>query len=55
VLFSPGDIVQNKMTREVYAIRGWASTQNKVIIIDGEYIYIGRIIKVRKNSGLIIN
>lgn len=55
VLFSPGDIVQDKLTKEVFPIRGWASTQHKVIAIDGEYVNISRITIVKRNIGLTIN
>lgn len=54
VLFSPGDIVQDINTKEVFAIRGWASTQNKIIAIDGEYINISNVKKIKCNSGLVI-
>jgi len=54
VLFSPGDIVQDKYTKEIFAIRGWASTQNKIIAIDGEYINISNVKKIKCNSGLVI-
>ena len=54
VLFSPGDIVQDIYTKEVFAIRGWASTQNKVIAIDGEYINISKVKKIKCNTGLVI-
>ena len=55
VLFSPGDIVQEKLTKETYPIRGWASTQGKVSAIDGEKVNISKVTKVKKNSGLVIN
>ena len=54
VLFSPGDIVQDIYTKEVFAITAWASTQGKVIAIDGEYINISKVKKIKCNTGLVI-
>ena len=55
VLFSPGDIVQEKLTKETYPIRGWASTHHQVSPIVGKDINISKVTKIKKNSGLVIN
>ena len=54
VLYQPGDIVRNSETRIVYVIRGWASTQCKVVTTEGTDIKNRYIQKIKQNSGLVI-
>jgi 5-methylcytosine-specific restriction endonuclease McrA len=50
----PGDIVRNLETGTIHIVKGWASTQFKVMTADGIDIKSRYIQKIKQNSGLVI-